>query len=210
MAKKHTILAIGAHPDDIEIGCGGVMLISKKRKYDSHILVLTKGEYGGRSALRVKEQEKAAKFLNTSLHWGGLVDTETVLDKHVIGIIEEHIEKIKPDIIFTPYFNDTHQDHRNISTATMTASRHIRNVLFYEVPTSTNFMPNTYVNIGSVLNDKIKVLRIHSSQINKTKVAGLNILENAKSVAVFRGVQDRVKYAEAFLPLRLSLEKFEG
>jgi LmbE family N-acetylglucosaminyl deacetylase len=203
------ILAIGAHPDDIEYGCGGTLLISKLKKYKIHLLVLTKGESGGNPNIREKEQKASAKLLNAKLHWGNLIDTQVVLNKELIDIIESCIKDVSPDLIFTPYYNDTHQDHRNISTATITATRHLRNVLFYEVPTSTNFTPNVYVDIGNVLKYKLKLLRMHKSQVFKTKVPGLNILENAKSTAIFRGFQDRVKYAEGFLPLRLSLLKFE-
>ena len=203
------ILAIGAHPDDIEYGCGGTLLISKLKKYKIHLLVLTKGESGGNPNIREKEQKASAKLLNAKLHWGNLIDTQVVLNKELIDIIESCIKDVSPDLIFTPYYNDTHQDHRNISTATITATRHLRNVLFYEVPTSTNFTPNVYVDIGNVLKYKLKLLRMHKSQVFKTKVPGLNILENAKSTAIFRGFQDRVKYAEGFLPLRLSLLKFK-
>ncbi|MFH1824464.1 MAG: PIG-L deacetylase family protein [Candidatus Firestonebacteria bacterium] len=203
------ILAIGAHPDDIEYGCGGTLIISKMKKYKIHLLVLTKGESGGDPKIRQKEQEKSAKFLKANLYWGNLIDTEVKLDKNLIDIIEYYSRKIKPDVIFTPYYNDTHQDHRNVSTATMTATRHFRNILFYEVPTTNDFMPNVFVDTRKVLPDKLKILKMHKSQVFKTRVSGLNILENVKSTAIFRGFQDRVKYAEGFLPLRLSLLYFE-
>lgn len=203
------ILAVGAHPDDIEYGCGGTLIISKLKKYKIHLLILTKGESGGNPDIREKEQRASAKFLHSKLHWGNLIDTQVNLNKELIDIIESCINEVKPDLIFTPYYNDTHQDHRNISSATTTATRHLRNVLFYEVPTSTDFVPNVYVDIGDVLQYKLKLLRIHKSQVFKTKVPGLNILENAKSTAIFRGFQDRVKHAEGFLPLRLSLVRFE-
>jgi LmbE family N-acetylglucosaminyl deacetylase len=207
--KKINILAIGPHPDDIEYGCGGTLAISKLKKYGIHLLVMSKGEAGGDSLKREKEMARSAKLLKADLHWGGFLDTQVTLNANLIGAIEGIIKEVKPDVVLTPYYNDTHQDHRTISTATITATRHYRNVLFYEVPSSVDFVPNTFVDIGKVIKTKLELLRIHHSQVNKTKVPGLNILENARSTAIFRGVQDRVKYAEGFLPLRLSLQKFE-
>lgn len=203
------ILSIGAHPDDVEFGCGGTLLIAKHKGYKVHLLVVTRGELGGNSKIRKNEQEKSAKLLRAKLYWGGMIDTQVTLNKEIITLIEGYINLLKPDLIFSPYYNDTHQDHRNISTAVLTATRHLKNVLFYEVPTSTDFVPTVFVNIGSVLHEKFRLLKIHKSQVYKMKVPGLDILENAKSTAVFRGFQNRVKYAEGFLPLRLSLPEFK-
>jgi len=169
---------------------------------------MTRGQAGGDSGKRIKEQDKVAKILHAKLHWGGLIDTRVELNRELIQIMEREITKIKPDIIFVPYNNDTHQDHRNISTAVVTAARYQKNVLFYEVPSSIEFLPVAYVNITSVINRKFELLKAHSSQVHKTKVPGLSILKNAEANAIFRGVQNRVKYAEGFMPLRLELTKF--
>ncbi|MFH1074501.1 MAG: PIG-L family deacetylase [Candidatus Firestonebacteria bacterium] len=203
------ILAIGPHPDDIEIGCGGTLIIAKDKRYDINLLVMTQGQAGGEPKKRVKEQEKVAKVLHAKLHWGGLIDTKIELNRELIQILEREIIKINPDIIFAPYNNDTHQDHRNISTAVITAARYKKNVLFYEVPSSIDFQPTAYVNISPVINRKFGLLKLHSSQIHKTKVPGLSILKNAEASAIFRGVQNRVKYSEGFMPLRLELVRFK-
>lgn len=200
------ILAIGPHPDDIEFGCGGTLLRCAKNGHQIYLLVLTKGEYGGNPKIRQKEQEKSAKIIKAKILWGGYKDTEITFGKKLIDLIENIIKKVKPEIIFTPYFNDTHQDHRNVSQATNTATRYIHNVLFYEVPTTIDFAPTSvFVDIGEVLEEKLGLLKTHKSQVYATKVARLSILESAQSTAVFRGYQNRVKYAEGFVPLRLSL-----
>ena len=56
------------------------------------------------------------------------------------------------------------------------------------------------------MTEKEQLLKCHKSQVNKTRVKNLSIIESAKSAAIFRGYQNRVKYAEAFVPQRLSLE----
>lgn len=203
------ILAIGPHPDDIEIGCGGALLVAKKKGYSINLLVMTEGHAGGDAIKRAKEQGKVAKALNASLRWGGLIDTKVELNRDLIQLLEKEIVKINPDVIFVPHKNDTHQDHRNISTAVITAARYTKNVLFYEVPSSIDFLPSTYIDISKVIEQKYGLLRSHTSQVHKTKVPGLSILKNAEANAIFRGVQNRVKYAEGFMPLRLELAKFK-
>jgi LmbE family N-acetylglucosaminyl deacetylase len=85
----------------------------------------------------------------------------------------------------------------------MSATRYIRNVLFYEGPTTQNFNPQVYVDIADTLDAKLDALRAHRSQVMKTNIEDLSIIEVARSSANFRGIQGRVKYAEAFHSLRL-------
>lgn len=200
------ILAIGAHPDDIEYGCGGSLVKYRGKGHKIHLLVMTKGEMGGISKVRRKEQIVSAKLIGADVYWGGYKDTETRLDKSLINKIENVIKKVKPHFIFTPYFNDTHQDHRNVSQATLTATRYSQNVLFYEITTTVDFPPTSvFVDISDVLDRKLELLKAHRSQAFATRVAGLPILDSARSCAAFRGFQNRVKYAEGFVPFRLSL-----
>lgn len=201
------ILAIGAHPDDMEFGCGGTLLkLAQHNKAKIHLLVITNGEVGGPRELRRKEQERAATLLGAKLYWGGFLDTNVPLTKALIDCVETYVKEIKPDLIFTHYFGDTHQDHRKVSQATTTATRYIRNVLFYEVPTTYEFNPSVFTDIGPVLNKKHALLRSHRSQVYQTKIPNLSIYESAKSTAMYRGYQNRVKFSEGFVPLRLSLD----
>jgi LmbE family N-acetylglucosaminyl deacetylase len=121
----------------------------------------------------------------------------------LIGKIEGVIAEVKPDFIFCNYPDDTHQDHRHLSQAIMSATRYIRNVLFFEGPTTQNFGPQVFVDISDNLNQKMAALEAHRSQVMKTNIEDLSIVEVARSTANFRGIQGRVKYAEAFQALRL-------
>lgn len=199
------ILAIGSHPDDLEFGCGGALLKLKKQGGRICLLVMTDGAQGGNPDARRREQEASAKILGAKLLWGRFSDTQMDMNRKLIGTIEWAIKSCAPDLIFTHYTDDTHQDHRNTGQATITATRYIRNVLFYEVPTTAHFTPGVFADIGDVLPQKMKLLGAHRSQIRQTRVRGLSIFESAKSCAIFRGYQDRVKYAEGFMPYRLAL-----
>ena len=198
------ILAIGAHPDDVEFGCGGTLLKYSERGHKVYMLVMSKGEKGGDLEVRRKEQENSARILGIqTLYFGNYKDTEIVQSQKLITEIEGFLKEIKPGFIFVHYFDDTHQDHRNLADSTISATRYIHNVLFYEGPTTQNFTPNVFVDITSVLDKKYDCLNAHASQISRTNIEGLSIIEAAKSAAHFRGIQGRVNYAEAFNSLRL-------
>lgn len=203
------VLAIGAHPDDIEFGCGGTLLKYKEKGHNVFFLVLTKGDFGGDSAVRGKEQKAAVDFMGAKdVFWGGFKDTELVDNRETILKIEEALRKVSPDTVFLNYYDDVHQDHRASALAGISASRYVKEVLFYEVPTTQHFEPDIFVNITDILERKIELLRLHASQVDKTRVENLTILESARSCAAFRGYQGRVKFAEGFRALR-SLRRIE-
>ncbi|MCG2741096.1 MAG: PIG-L family deacetylase [Syntrophaceae bacterium] len=199
------ILAIGAHPDDIEAGCSGTLAKYAENGHDIYLLVMTEGHMGGEGAIRKKEQTKSAKILKPrELIWGAYKDT--LLSPHMnqmVHDIEAVLKKIAPDFIFVHYEDDTHQDHQALAKATISATRYVRNVLFYEGPTTQNFSPTIYVDIKETIEAKIAMLLAHHSQVQKTNIEGLAITDIVRSTAVFRGIQGRVQFAEAFLPLRL-------
>lgn len=201
------ILAIGAHPDDIEFGCGGTLIKYAQKGHSVFLLVLTLGSFGGGADIRRKEQEEAAKFIGAKkLFWGGFKDTELTDNRELISKIDEVIKEVRPEIVFLNYLDDVHQDHRAASKTGVSATRYIKEVLFYEVPTTQNFEPDVFVNIQEGLDKKIELLKLHVSQVDRTKVQNLTILESAQSCANFRGFQGRVKYAEGFKALRILKE----
>ncbi|MBU1925999.1 MAG: PIG-L family deacetylase [Candidatus Omnitrophica bacterium] len=202
--QTFNILAIGAHPDDIEFGCGGTLLKYAAQAHNVSLLVLTCGGVGGNLEVRKEEQEEAAKFLGAKeVFWGGFQDTNIPDGRPLITAIENVINKVKPQIVFVNYLHDFHQDHRAAAKACLSATRYIKEVLYYEVPSSQHFEPETFVDISDVLDKKIELLNTHRSQVDRTRVENLTILESAKSCANFRGYQGRVKYAEGFGAVRI-------
>ncbi len=198
------ILAIGAHPDDLEYGCGGTLIKYAEKGHHIYLYIATHGELGGDPEVRKKEQKEAGGIVGVKqIFWGKYHDTRIPLNQGLIGEIEKVMEKVHPHFIFTHFWDDTHQDHRMLSQSTQSATRYVKNFLFYEAPTTQNFTPNVFVDIGSVMGKKKKLLAAHASQIAKTNIEDLNIVECATSAAMFRGIQGRVKYAESFASLRL-------
>lgn len=198
------ILALGAHPDDIEVGCGGTLIKYAENGHRIFLMVMTEGGAGGNVSVRRKEQEQSAKLLQAEeVFWGGYQDTEVPLGRDLIQTVEEIVRKIEPHFIFVHYHDDTHQDHRHLAMSTITATRYSKNVLFYEGPTTQNFAPTVFVDIQQALDRKIQALKAHASQVMKTNIEGIGIADLVRSSAHFRGIQGRVKTAEGFLPLRL-------
>jgi LmbE family N-acetylglucosaminyl deacetylase len=200
------ILAIGAHPDDIEFGCGGMLTKYVERGHDVFMFVATDGALGGDAAIRRREQQDSSLVIGArKVFWGDYQDTELPLNRELIVHLESVIREVTPRMIFVNSPDDTHQDHRNLAQGAMSATRYVPNFLFFEVPSTQHFAPNCYTDIEKVLDRKLACLEAHRSQVAKTNIEDLSILELAVSTANFRGIQARVKYAEAFQSLRLLL-----
>jgi LmbE family N-acetylglucosaminyl deacetylase len=200
------VLAIGAHPDDIEFGCGGMLTKYAEKGHAVYLFVASDGSLGGDGAVRRSEQEDSALIVGArKVFWGEYRDTEIPLNREMIVRLEAVIRETQPRMIFVNYPEDTHQDHRNLAQGTLSATRYVPNFLFYEGPTSVNFTPNCFTDIEKVMDKKLACLEAHRSQVAKTNIEDLSILELAVSTANFRGIQARVKYAEAFQSIRLLL-----
>lgn len=181
-------LILAPHPDDESIGCGGIMSLYPK---NFKVICLTHGDDERRN-----EFENAMKYLN--------VEHEILnfKDKH---ISENYDEFSKIDFrdfnhIFIPYIYDQHNDHKAIS---LLLNKYLKNnklqnnlkIVFYEVWSTMN-MPNYFVDISSVVENKKAAINCHVSQINDkdyaTKILGLN---------EYRGMIKNIGFAETFTVL---------
>lgn len=195
------VLAIGAHPDDVELGCGGTLLAHRARGHQVTILVLTTGDLGPQDLRsRIAEQEEAAELIGAQLIWGGLEDGAISESRHTVELIERVLRTVEPDVVYTHCPRDTHQDHRATANCTLAATRRLSRVLFYESPTSVGFQPSVYVDIDPYVEGKVEALRAHVSQVLKN---GLVDLEAIEALARYRGFQARIRRAEAFEAERL-------
>ena len=116
--QQKRVLAIGAHPDDVEIGCGGALA----KHYDDydvlHILTLSRGAAGGDTNVRVAEAHNAAAMVGAQLKLENLRDTGIDTGAETISIIEAAIRELQATHVYTHSNEDTHQDHRAIHAAT--------------------------------------------------------------------------------------------
>jgi len=190
------VLAVGAHPDDLELGCSGTLALHKMNGDKVYYLTLTRGEASGDPEERVKESKKAAELIGVDgLFFGGLEDTKIHDGIETITIIEDIINKVRPDIVYTHTVRDTHQDHRNAAHATLSAARRCKKVLMYEGPaTLRDFVPQVFVDIERAFEIKKRVTRVFGSQTKKYYLAA----EAVEGLARHRGYQCGLKVAEAF------------
>ena len=199
-----TVLAVGAHPGDIEAGCAGTLALQKSNGAKVYLLVLSRGEASGDPQSKELTCKKSTELLEVDgLFFGGLEDTKIDDGIETILVIEKIIDKVNPDIVYTHTFKDTHQDHRNTAYATLSAARRCKRILMYETPnTLKEFFPQVFTDIEKAFALKKEVLRVFGRESERFWLAA-NAIEG---LAVFRGFQAGVRVAEAFEVGRFVLE----
>jgi LmbE family N-acetylglucosaminyl deacetylase len=194
-----SILAIGCHPDDVELGCGATMLAHHAAGQRTALLVMTSGERSrGGVEPRPREQAAAARALQAELFWGGFADCEVPPDRSTICRIEEIMAIVQPDVIYVHAPDDAHQDHRTVSAAAVSAARRQCRVLFYPTPSTLHFEPTVFVDVEPYLAGKLSALSCHESQITTETVS----LDAVAASARHWGAIARISLAEAFVPVR--------
>ena len=186
------ILIIAAHPDDEVLGCGGTIARLAREGYDVYIAILGEG-----ITSRYRQREQANQELVKALHNqsrqvaellgakdlflyslpDNRFDTVPLLD--VIKIIEELVERLQPQVVFTHHGGDLNIDHVVVHRATITATRPIqgqpvREIYTFEVPSSTEwsfqrfeptFRPNVFVDITYTLDIKVQALSLYDTEV---------------------------------------------
>jgi LmbE family N-acetylglucosaminyl deacetylase len=202
------ILAIGAHPDDVELGCGGLLLKAAKNGHNVFVYTLTKGAASGDPYERTRELKYSADFIGVKISWiDDFEDTKLSLDNELINHIEFIINKSKADIVYTHSLSDTHHDHRAVAAATIEAGRLVNNILSYENSVTKDFKPQVYYDITDVIEDKIELINLFITQKDK-----MFLQSNAiKGLAQYRALQSRMNTSitsvEAFEVIKLSFTK---
>ncbi|MDA4117186.1 MAG: PIG-L family deacetylase [Thaumarchaeota archaeon] len=202
------ILAIGAHPDDIELGCGGLLIKAAREGHDVFMYTLTRGGASGEPRERTEELKRSAKFIGAKdVQIDDFEDTKLTPGPELINHIESYLHVVDPDLIIMHSEKDIHHDHRAIATATIEAARASSNILSYEIPLTKEFQPEIYYDISDVIDEKVELIEIFWSQNTK-----LFLKANAiKGLAEYRALQSRlgpsINYVETFEVVKLCLDK---
>lgn len=199
------ILAIGAHPDDIELGCGGSLAKAARAGRPVHALIFSKGRRGALSDEdRAQETRSAHSLLgiaDVSVHDFEDTCLWTKLNE-MVAIIEEAVRRVNPVRVYTMYQHDRHQDHRAVYEASAIACRKVPQLLGYETPSSyPNFIPTIFEPIEAYLETKVAALKCHISQGNRLYMQE----DKIRSAAHFRGVQVDLGPCEGFIPYKMIL-----
>ncbi|MEU8567109.1 PIG-L deacetylase family protein [Streptomyces pathocidini] len=205
--ERRTVLAVGAHPDDIEIGCAGTLVSHVEAGDRVVMLVLSDGERGpgATAAQRRMEQERAARAIGAELRWGNLPDGRITDGLESVDVIEQLVREIRADIVYTHAPDDSHQDHRATSRAVESAARGVPTLLFYESPTSLGFSPAVFVDVTETAHRKLAALKIHASQVSSSDRVDPTVIA---ALLRIRGAHGRLPYAEGFIARRLMLPAF--
>ena len=200
VGKRMNILAIGAHPDDVELGCGGTLLKAVRQGHNVYTYNVTRGSASGDPNMRVQELIRSSEFVGVKTLWiDNFEDTKLSLNSQLVNHIEYFIGKAKPDLVYTHSACDNHHDHRAIAAATIEAGRFVPNIVAYEMPVTKDFKPQVYFDISDVIDEKIRLLNVFYSQRDK-----MFIKSNAiRGLAYYRALQSRLD------PSIISVEAFE-
>jgi LmbE family N-acetylglucosaminyl deacetylase len=167
---REYVLAVGAHPDDVEIGVGGILAAHRNAGDTVVILTMSRGAKGGEPDDRQNESLRSAELLGARLFLEDLVDTEIASTGPTIAIIERVIKQITPTIVYTHSIHDRHQDHRAVHEAVVVAARAVDTVACYQSPSSTvDYRPSRFVSIDGFTEKKIELLQCFQSQANIRK-----------------------------------------
>ncbi len=199
-APGKRVLAIGAHPDDIEIGAGATLLRHIAAGDDVTFAVMSRGVQGGDARTREAEARRAAALVEADLILGDLQDTQISEGHPTVTFIEEAMAAVNPTVVYTHSSQDVHQDHRNTHRATLVAARRVPAVYCYQSPSATvGFSPNRFVSVDAQLAGKLELIAAHTSQASQRAYMDPDLIE---ATARYWGRFGDTRHAEAFETVR--------
>lgn len=215
------VLAIGAHPDDIEIFCGGTLALYRQQGHNVFMAVATDGSVGTPSLgkaeivrIRKQEQEQSCAIIDAKLIWMGFPDQWLFNDRPTRTRFLDAIREADPDVMFVHSTSDYLADHRisgqialdcripasvRLVETTLPACRRIPHVFLMDNEGGIDFEPEVYVDISAVLETKQQMLECHvSQQIWMEKAYGEKVTDIMAHLTRQRGIAINKPAAEAF------------
>jgi LmbE family N-acetylglucosaminyl deacetylase len=218
------VLAVGAHPDDLEILCGGTLA---RYVQEGHEVVMCNATLGNRgsfvhgsdeiAAIRLAEARRAAELAGAEHVTLGLSDADVnAADRDQIRAVVDLVRDARPDVIITHSPNDYMSDHNEISKLVFGASflatlplyetgkpHHglVTPIYFMDTVMGVDFQPVEYVDVTATIETKVAMLEAHESQLTWLRDHdGIDVVEQMRTTTRFRGQQCGVDYAEGFAP----------
>jgi N-acetylglucosamine malate deacetylase 1 len=223
---KIDVLAIGAHPDDIELSCGGTIAKLVKQGYGVALADVTQGELGtrGTKEIRAKEAQEAAQILGVSARRNlRIPDGNVEVNKTNIQKLIVLIRELKPTILIIPHSVERHPDHVNTHHLAKQAWYYagllklktslggskqapFRPHHYFEFMQWHEFQSSFIVDITDTYDAKMEAVRAHTSQFfnpkskdPETKLSRPEFLESIETRAKYYGQRIGVKYGEPFM-----------
>lgn len=220
------VLAISAHPDDLEILCAGTLRLMVERGDEVTMANIARGDAGSFhhapdeiAAIRAEEAARGAGVIGAQYKSGFVSDGRVnSADEAQRAAVVDLIRSVRPDVIITHASNDYMPDHVEVAklvfdaafTATLpnyttTHAAHDRVAIIYSMDTmaGVDFIPTEFVDVSSTIGCKLDAFRAHQSQLTWLKEHdGIDMLDQIATIAKFRGYQSGVKAAEGFIAVR--------
>ena len=225
-----TVLAISCHPDDIEFTMGGTLLQLKKAGCDIHLINIANGSAGSTTlrppeiaAVRRQEAMRSAELLGAVFHESLVDDLEVFYTQELIRRVTALVRQVKPDIVLTLSLEDYMDDHMNTAKIAVTATflRGVGNyrsipdapavledaMLYHGTPLSLTDMmrrpivPELYVDVTSVIDEKERLLACHASQkdwLDKTQGFDSYLKTMRDATQTLGGMSGRFRFAEGW------------
>lgn len=199
------VLAIGAHFDDIELGCGGTLAKHVANGDSVFAYVATKSGFTNHQNIVIrsneiadKEGENAMNILGVTLIKGNFEALKIEFDDDLNLDIIKIIENKKIDLVYSHWMGDIHHDHQAVARASLHSCRHVPRQLMYRsnwYHSNLEFKGNFYVDISYFWEIKKKSIEAHQSEMERTGKKWIEFFHNEAKNA---GQRIAVKYAEVF------------
>jgi LmbE family N-acetylglucosaminyl deacetylase len=218
------VLAVGAHPDDLEIICGGTLARFSREGHDVVMCHATSGDRGSfvttseeTAAIRDGEARRAAEICGAEHATLGLHDGEVnAADPAQRTLVIDLVRDTRPDLILTHHPQDYMSDHNEIARLVFDCSFHatlplyetsrphhekVTPIYYMDTVMGLGFQPTEYVDVSEVIETKVAMLEAHQSQLVWLRDHdGVDIVEQMRTATRFRGLQCGAQYAEGFIP----------
>lgn len=218
---KLSVLAVGAHPDDVELLCGGTLARYAREGHRVTICHVQNGDLGHAqipraelAAIREEEAKNAGALIGAEVISLGISDLDVYPDRETRLRFTDLVRRAKPDVILAHSPDDYMPDHTITSRLIFEASfgssvpqlltEHefhpkVPPVYYMDTLAGVNFLPQEYVDISGVIDLKKEMLLKHNSQITWMRDHDhIDFIEFMLAQSRFRGLQCGVMYAEAF------------
>jgi LmbE family N-acetylglucosaminyl deacetylase len=207
--ESKKVVVFGAHPDDLEIGMGGTVAKLVRLGYNMKLVVATLPNFVKTDTKEGRKSEaiESAKILGCSTpDFLDLAPDEVTFGRNFVNNVDAIIQKYEPEIVFTQWIGDSHQDHQALTKAVIAACRDQKDLFMYEttIPggiTEQAFRPQLFVDISTTIDIKKSALDCFRSQIIR---CGQIWIPAVLGRCSYRGYQMNVNQAEAFEVIRVS------
>jgi LmbE family N-acetylglucosaminyl deacetylase len=207
--ESKKVIVFGAHPDDLEIGMGGTVAKLVRLGYNVNLVIATLPNFIKTDTKEGRKSEAidSAKILGCSTpEFLDLAPDEITFGRNFVNKVDRIIQKYEPEVVFTQWIGDSHQDHQALTKAVIAACRDQKDVFMYEttIPggiTEHAFRTQLFVDISTTIDIKKSALNCFHSQIIRCGQIWIPAILGRCS---YRGYQMNVNQAEAFEVIRVS------